>query len=548
MASPSGSNAASAVPTRWGWNYDLTDPTVTSPFPTEANYFSEPGALLPGASHWTIAIESENGPGDSAPGPACQSFPINDITGAPNSIPGVAMLQWAPHVDETGTRNWAVELKTDLYDNPHPAGAGYFTWYAFGENVDLGGGPLPEPDTAAFDVDLLYKAWLPDAGARVSVVWQGYWNGESHQIEIDLSRQSGAWGANTGDLVQNVRITPGLTFLQLNGAALGLDLIPDVNTHVHVEWHSIVQTLIDRGLIDAPAGGWSNSVSQAFYVSTELANQSATHAGIADLWLDDFRISASTAATPSSTTPLGVSPADPAAGMYNVTTYGSGTVVTNSLTGDIVQTLPPTATDRLQFLTLANVTFATNLTSARTLGLDPTLLRDFDGNQLGGAGQWELKGLASLRPGATPSYILANPNTGRWAEAAVHADGSINFANNGQNGDTRVVGLYRDPLVDQGIVKAGGPEDSQVRFLADIKGDRLAVLGSVFDQEAGTMDLMFKLTNHAADHHDDVYLRAILHDDGNIQYANYMNATQLTQWMGHAGIAPAVYSGWLTQM
>lgn len=520
--------------TEWGWDYGLTAAVVSSPFPSKANYFSE-GTITPGTHHWTVAIESENGPGASAPGPADQSFPITDITQDPNADPGVAALQWAPSAAVNGSPGLAISLKTNLYNNAQPAGPGYFTWYAFGENVDLGGGPLPPPNLAEFDAKLLYNAWLPNAGARVSVTYQGYWNNQSFEIDVDLNRQTDDWGANSGTLVQNVRNTPGLTDVQINGAALGLSLIPDVETHVHVDWGSILQTLIAQGTIAAPAGGWSNSASQAFYVSTELVNHAATGSGITDLTTSAFEISGSAAGDPSTTAPAGGDT------MFSVITDAAGTVETDDQTGAIVKTLPPVSSSAMQFISVDGINFGTNLASAETLGLDPAKLCDYNGHPIGATGQWNLLGLASVQPGAAPSYILVDPTTGRWAEVAVQANGAINFNNYGQNGDTRVVGIYIDPLVTAGIVAAGSPNDSQVRFLSDVENNNLNLLGSVYDQRNGGMDLMFGVTNSPG-----VYLRAILHTDGNIQYANYVTSAQLSQWATSQEIPGAISSAWLS--
>jgi hypothetical protein len=530
------SQSNSLESTEWGWNYGLTDPAIASPFADEANYFSQPGTLTTGTLHWTVAIESENAPGASAPGPVCQSFPITNTTLDPNANPGVATLQADLYTQANGTTGLSIGLKTDLYNNPQPAGAGYFTWYAFGENVDQGGGPLPPPDIANFNVNLLYSAWLPDAGARMDVTYQGWWNNQSFVIEIDLDRQSNDWGSNTGGLVQNVRYQPGVTDVQLNGAALGLSLIPGVETNVNVNWGNVLQTLIAQDVIAAPVGGWSNSASQAFYVSTELENQSASQSGITNLVFNSFDISSSSANPASSATPVDGDT------MFNVITDGTGTQVTDSLTGDIVQTLPSAATDTMQFLSLDNIRYGTNLASAEALGLDPSQLRDYGGNLLGGAGQWNMLGLASVQPGATPSYILVNPTTGRWAEVGVQSDGTINPQDNGDNGNTRIVGIYTDPLIAAGLVAVGSPDDSQTRFLADVQANRLDLLGSVFDQQTGGIDLMFQLTNS-----NDVYLRAILFPDGNIQYANYVTTTQLIQWATSQEIAPAIYNAWIAK-
>ena len=193
--------------------------------------------------------------------------------------------------------------------------------------------------------------------------------------------------------------------------------------------------------------------------------------------------------------------------------------------------------------------YGATLAAAEALGLDPAALRDYGGNDLGAAGGWQLAGLASVRNLSAPSYILVNPVNGRWAEVATQPDGSFNFASYGANGDTRIVGIYQDPLIALGMVTAGGPDDSQARFVSDIQANRLAVLGSLPDpNQSGFDDLLFKLTNHSADHSDDVYLRAILYPDGNIQYANYMNASQFTAWIAATGTPAAVYSHWLSQI
>src|SRR6185312_15189348 len=189
----------------------------------------------------------------------------------------------------------------------------------------------------------------------------------------------------------------------------------------------------------------------------------------------------------------------------NVTFYADSVVVEDSVTGAIVQTLPPVSGDSMRFVSIDGQNYGLNLASAESLGLDPTQLRDYAGNNLGSGGSWQMKGLASVRNLAAPSYILSNPANGRWAEVAPQPDGSFNFANHGADGDTRVVGIYIDPLVQSGVVQANSPFDSQVRFASDVKADRLAALGSLPDPtQAGIQDLLFKLTNHAADHHDDV--------------------------------------------
>jgi hypothetical protein len=523
---------SSTIP--YGWNYGLTDPVITSPFPDEANYFSNAGTVE-GESHWVVAVESEQAMGVSDPGPTDQSFPITNLSQNPTANPGPVALDVAPDPTPGNPSGFSVDLETDFYNYAQPAGAGFFTWYAFGENVDLGGGPLPPPDLATCSVNLLYNAWLPDAGARASVTYQGWWNNQSFEIEMDLNRQTDNWGANSGALVQNLHVLPGVTDVELNGAALGLFLIPGVATNVTIDWGNILQTLINDGVIAAPVGGWSNSASQAFYVTTEFYNQAQSGSGSASLQANSFEISSSSAGVPTATTQIGGDT------MFSVTPGSSGTQVTDSITGEVVQTLPSVATDTMQFVSIDGFTYGTNLASAETLGLDPTQLLDYNGNALGGVGQWYMLGAASVQPGAAPSYILIDPTTGRWAEVGLQPNGTINFQDNGDNGNTRVVGIYQDPLVAAGIVAPNSPDDSQTRFLADVQADRLDLLGSVYDQENGGMDLMFQLTNSS-----DVYLRAILFPDGNIQYANYVTGAQLTSWATSQEISPTVYDAWLS--
>ena len=237
-----------------------------------------------------------------------------------------------------------------------------------------------------------------------------------------------------------------------------------------------------------------------------------------------------------------------AAHTANALITAAGIEIRDGLTGDVVSTLPRLANGSMQFVYSDARLYGADLPSAVSRGLDPAQLRDYGGNDLGAVDGWLFKGLAAVRSASALSYVLVNPTNGRWAEVGVKSDGSINFANYGANGDTRVVGIYDDPLIALGVVAKGGQFDSQVRFLDDIRNDRLAVLGAADYDNNGFVDLFFKQTNHSADHHDDVYLRAILHLDGNIQYANYMTATQFTNWMTQAGTPASVYNNWLTQL
>ena len=190
-------------------------------------------------------------------------------------------------------------------------------------------------------------------------------------------------------------------------------------------------------------------------------------------------------------------------------------------------------------------TYALSLDDARTLGLDPAKLRDYDGNDLGGAGGWRLNGLAVVRTDGALSYVLTNAEIGRWAEVTPQPGGGFNLANHGANGDARVVGNYLDPLVALGVVERGSAVDSQVRFAADLRANRLQVLGAGDFDRDGAIDLFWKQPDGNADPSNDIYLRAILHADGNIQYANYLNNDQFRGYMASAQVPHAVYDSWL---
>lgn len=227
---------------------------------------------------------------------------------------------------------------------------------------------------------------------------------------------------------------------------------------------------------------------------------------------------------------------------YTVLLRQGGAEVRDISTGDLAAVLSSTS-PRLSFI--GGNTYALGLDDARSLGLDPGRLRDFDGNDLGGAEGWRMGGLAVVRPDGAIGYVLTNPGIGRWAEVQPRPGGGFDFSNYGANGDTRVVGTYVDPLIALGVVERGGRFDSQVRFAGDLLADRLQVLGSGDFDRDGSIDLFWKQADGSANQADDVYLRAILHADGNIQYANYLSNDQFRGFMDRAQVPHAVYDSWL---
>lgn len=168
-------------------------------------------------------------------------------------------------------------------------------------------------------------------------------------------------------------------------------------------------------------------------------------------------------------------------------------------------------------------------------------IRDFDGNDLRGALGWEMIGQADANLDGSADYIFVNREIGRFAEVSVGANGLVQFDNHGQGGDTRVVGIYIDPLVESGEVEQGSDFDSQRRFQNDLFiGNIATVLGSEDYDGDGFAEIFFALTDGTA------YLRAIMHADGNIQYANYQSEQQVIDYLTANGYDDSTFGNWFS--
>ncbi|WP_373540712.1 hypothetical protein [Chamaesiphon sp.] len=165
-------------------------------------------------------------------------------------------------------------------------------------------------------------------------------------------------------------------------------------------------------------------------------------------------------------------------------------------------------------------------------------IRDYDGNNLGGASSWKLLGDADIQGDGDLESILVNPETGRFASVGA-VNGDIDFSKYGLNGDTRVVGIYIDPTLINKPENVGGPFDSQTRFQSDLKNDNLKLLAAGDYDKDGFQDLYFKLGDGSA------VLRALMFKDGNIQYANYQSKSDLTAFMTTNGVSSSVWGGWI---
>ena len=168
-------------------------------------------------------------------------------------------------------------------------------------------------------------------------------------------------------------------------------------------------------------------------------------------------------------------------------------------------------------------------------------IRDFDGNALGGNGGWLRIGQADVNGDGDIDQILVNRSIGRFATVGTAPDGLVYFADHGWAGETRVAGIYVDPLVAIGFVQPGSPDDSQRRFQNDLQIENInRVLGANDYDRDGIQEVYFALTDGTA------YLRALMHADGNIRYANYQSQQEVIDYLTANGFGPETYAGWFT--
>ncbi|MXO90854.1 M10 family metallopeptidase C-terminal domain-containing protein [Pontixanthobacter aquaemixtae] len=166
-------------------------------------------------------------------------------------------------------------------------------------------------------------------------------------------------------------------------------------------------------------------------------------------------------------------------------------------------------------------------------------IQDFDGNALGGNGGWLRIGSADVDGDGDIDQILVNSLIGRFATVGTAEDGLVYFDDHGWAGETRVVGIYIDPLVANGTVEAGSDTDSQRRFQNDLLIENInRVLGADDYDGDGLQEVYFALTDGTA------YLHAYMHADGNIQYANYQSEQQVIDFLTANGFGPETWAGW----
>ena len=166
-------------------------------------------------------------------------------------------------------------------------------------------------------------------------------------------------------------------------------------------------------------------------------------------------------------------------------------------------------------------------------------IRDFDGNALGGNGGWLRIGSADVNGDGDVDQILVNMTIGRFATVGTADDGLVYYDDHGWAGETRVAGIYIDPLVASGDVVAGSGNDSQQRFQNDLEIENInRVLGADDYDGDGLQEVYFALTDGTA------YLHAYMHADGHIQYANYQSEQEVIDFLTANGFGPETYADW----
>ncbi len=211
--------------------------------------------------------------------------------------------------------------------------------------------------------------------------------------------------------------------------------------------------------------------------------------------------------------------------------------------------------------------------TAYEVGTETTLdaIKDYDGNLHAGdnleetASSYKYQGMLDVNGDGVFEAIFTNKVSKRWVTAKVDSTtGQIDFNDNGAGGGTRVVGIYEDPLIAEGSNNGGFLSDgvtpapanfgvseeeryvevngetidrlalnSQVRFQNDLDIDNLSAKHSGDYDSDGVSEVYWKTNDGTA------YLRALMHDDGNIRYANYQSEYQMSEYLnaqGHSDI------------
>ena len=158
-------------------------------------------------------------------------------------------------------------------------------------------------------------------------------------------------------------------------------------------------------------------------------------------------------------------------------------------------------------------------------------IKDYDGYLHAKAeyasSDYKYQGQFDVNADGIKEAIYTNQSSKRWVTATNENTntGRIDYGKYGESGTTRVVGIYIDPLVTSGDVVQYSDHDSQYRFQNDLGLDNLTVKTAGDYDGDGFQEVYWKTNDGTA------YLRALMHADGNIQYANYQSEEQMSNYL-----------------
>ncbi|MEE4338611.1 MAG: hypothetical protein V2I44_07920 [Erythrobacter sp.] len=93
--------------------------------------------------------------------------------------------------------------------------------------------------------------------------------------------------------------------------------------------------------------------------------------------------------------------------------------------------------------------------------------------------------------------------------------------------------------MQSGEVVAGSDADSQRRFQNDLEIENInCVLGADDYDGDGIQEVYFALTDGTA------FLRALMHEDGNIRYANYQSEQEVIDYLTANGYDESTFGDW----
>ena len=89
-------------------------------------------------------------------------------------------------------------------------------------------------------------------------------------------------------------------------------------------------------------------------------------------------------------------------------------------------------------------------------------------------------------------------------------------------------------MIREGIVLSGSDFDSQKRFTNDLNSNNLKLKTSGDFDNDGNFEIYWKTNDGTA------YLRALMHADGNIKYANYQSEAQVISYLDYCDSSDAL--------